>query len=183
MSDSEQQQPWAILAHVRKPQGRVGEVFADILTDFPEKFAERKRLFLLPPKGEARELSLEDHWLHKGGVVLKFVGVDDINAAELLKGFEVAIPVEERVPLGEDEVYISDLIGCVLVDVSGAEPVVVGTVTGVDKTAGPVDLLEVEREGTGKDELLVPFAKAYLRKLDVAGRRVEMALPEGLTEL
>ena len=39
--------PWAVLAHVRRPQGRKGEVFADILTDFPEKFAERRRLWLV----------------------------------------------------------------------------------------------------------------------------------------
>ena len=38
---------WAWLARIRRPQGRKGEVFADILTDFPEKFAERRRVWLL----------------------------------------------------------------------------------------------------------------------------------------
>jgi 16S rRNA processing protein RimM len=44
---------WVWLAHIRRPQGRKGEVFADLLTDFPEKFSERKKLWLLPSNSEA----------------------------------------------------------------------------------------------------------------------------------
>jgi 16S rRNA processing protein RimM len=181
---------WVWLARIRRTQGRKGEVFADILTDFPEKFAERKRLWLLPTARPAnaqeadvpapREVELAAHWLHKGGVVLHFVGVGSISDAEKLAGLVVAIPVAERAGLGEDEVYIGDLIGCVLVDVAGAEPVVVGAIEDVDTSAGPAPLLVV-REARG--EVLVPFAQTYLRRMDVEGRRVEMALPEGLVEL
>jgi 16S rRNA processing protein RimM len=32
-------------------------------------------------------------------------------------------------------------------------------------------------------EVLVPFAKSYLRRIDLEAKRVEMALPEGLAEL
>jgi 16S rRNA processing protein RimM len=187
---------WVWLARIRRTQGRKGEVFADILTDFPEKFVERKRLWLLPEGGAARsaggavapgasvaaprEVELAAHWLHKGGIVLHFVGVDSISDAEKLAGWVVAIPRAERAGLGEDEVYIGDLIGCVLVDVAGAESVVVGEIEDVDKTAGPAPLLLVRGK---RGEVLVPFAQSYLRKLDVEGKRVEMVLPEGLVEL
>jgi 16S rRNA processing protein RimM len=179
---------WTWLARIRRPQGRKGEVFADILTDFPEKFAERRRLWLLPegapPKAgrvaAPRDVELVNHWLHKGGVVLHFSGVDSINDAETLAGLIVAIPQAERAALGEEETYIGDLIGCALVDVAGAEPVQVGEIEDVDRTAGPVALLVVR--GTG-GEILVPFAKSYLRKIDLNAKRVEMALPEGLVDL
>ena len=119
------------LALIRRPQGRKGEVFADILTDFPEKFAERRQLWLLRGSSGAggatsaaakaspapREVELIGHWLHKGGIVLHFAGVDSISAAEELAGLVVAIPLAERATLAEDEVYIGDLIGCTLVDV------------------------------------------------------------------
>jgi 16S rRNA processing protein RimM len=197
-------EPWVWLARIRRTQGRKGEVFADILTDFPEKFAERKRLWLLREAagsgrtarpanvsgggaGDAgpREVELVAHWLHKGGIVLHFAGVDSISDAERLAGLVVAIPRTERAGLGEDEVYIGDLIGCVLVDVAplgiaGAEAVLVGEIEDVDRTAGPVPLLVVRGV---RGEVLVPFAKNYLRKLDVERKRVEMALPEGLVEL
>ena len=175
---------WVWLARIRRPQGRKGEVFAEILTDFPEKFAERKRLWLLRENEEPRPVELQAHWLHKAGgqsgVVLHFAGVESISEAEALAGLIVALPFEERAALGEDEVYIADLIGCELIDVAGAEPVPVGRIENVDRSAGPVPLLIIQGK---KGEVLVPFAKSYLRRLDLAGGRVEMALPEGLLDL
>jgi 16S rRNA processing protein RimM len=177
---------WVWLAQIRHPQGRKGEVYADILTDFPEKFADRKRLWLLPGDSAAgsvaltREVELVAHWQHKGGIVLHFAGVDSISAAETLKGLIVAVPRAERAALAEDEVYTGDLMGCALIDVAGAEPVTVGEIENVDRTSGPVALLVV-RGVAG--EVLVPFAKSFLRKIDLNAKRVEMALPAGLVEL
>ena len=178
----EQRQQWVWLARIRHTQGRKGEVFADILTDFPEKFADRRRLWLLAESASSapREVELIHHWLHKGGVVLHFSGVDSISAAETLRSLIVAIPLAERAPLGEDEVYVADLIGCTLFDVAGEAPVPIGEIEDVDRSAGPVALLVV-RGLAG--EVLIPFAKSYLRKLDLEAKRVEMALPEGLADL
>lgn len=179
-----QEPQWTWLARIRRPQGRKGEVFADILTDFPEKFAERRHLWLVPDNRSVapREAALANHWPHKGGIVLHFSGVDSINDAETLAGLIVAIPRAERAPLAEDETYIGDLIGCALVDVAGATPQVIGEIEDVDRSAGPVALLVVRASGS-VDEILVPFAKSYLRTIDLAAKRVEMALPEGLIDL
>jgi 16S rRNA processing protein RimM len=190
---------WAWLARIRRTQGRKGEVFAEILTDFPDKFSERKRLWLMqsappanvssavvPAQETPREVELVHHWLHKGGVVLHFAGVDSISAAEQLIGLGVAIPRSERAPLNEDEAYIGDLIGCALVDVAGPTPATIGQIEDVDTAAGPAPLLVVRPSAPSAhqdDEILVPFAKSYLRRLDLEARRVEMALPEGLIDL
>ena len=177
---------WVWLARLRRPQGRKGEVFADILTDFPEKFSERKRLWLLAEAAAAgasalpREVELIAHWLHKGGIVLHFAGIDSISAAEILNGLVVAIPRAERAALPEDEVYVGDLIGCDLIDVAGDLAETLGEIEDVDRTAGPVALLVVRG---ARGEILIPFAKSYLRRLDLAAKRVEMALPEGLADL
>lgn len=194
------QEEWAWLARIRRPQGRKGEVFAELLTDFPEKFADRRSLWLVAddavarlagkkvpsePKFVPRPVELIAHWLHKGGVVLHFAGVESISQAEELAGLVVAIPRAERVSLGEDEAYISDLVGCTLFDVSGAEPFAVGKIEDVDRSMGPQNIgfapLLVVRSAAG--EVLVPFAKNYLRKINLDAKRVEMALPEGLVDL
>jgi len=182
------EQAWVWLARIRKTQGRKGEVLAEILTDFPEKFVERKRVWLLYGAGTegetAREAALDSHWLNKGqagGIVLHFAGVDSIDEAEKLRRLVVAIPRADRVALGEDEVYVGDLIGCQLVDVAPEVAQVIGEIEDVDRDAGPVALLVVK--GAGGEEILVPFAKAFLRRIDLDGKRVEMALPEGLIEV
>jgi 16S rRNA processing protein RimM len=182
---------WVWLALIRRSQGRKGEVFADILTDFPEKFSERRHLWLFPadtpdtghPAADSsapRPIELTAHWLHKGGIVLHFAGVHSISEAEALIGMAVVIPRDERAPLGDDEVYISDLIGCTVIDVTAPQPVTIGTIEDVDRTAGPVALL-VLRGAAG--EVIIPFAKSYLRSIDLENKRVEMALPEGLADL
>jgi 16S rRNA processing protein RimM len=205
MTGGEQPNPWIWLARILRPQGRKGEVFAHLLTDFPERFSQRRDLWLLSPEpagagsksahaqssGSApapasRRVELVHHWLHKGGIVLHFAGVDSISAAEALAGLCVAIPRSERAVLGEDEAYIGDLIGCTLVDLAGAgesglKPAEVGVIEDVDRQSGPVALLVAR--GPAGDEILVPFAKSYLRRIDLDARRVEMELPEGLIDL
>ena len=192
---------WVWLARIKRTQGRKGEVFAEILTDFPEKFAERRRLFLLredasKPSAEAvpREVELVHHWLHKGGGVLHFAGVDSISAAEELTGYIVAIPKAERAALEPGDVYIGDLIGCVLLDVADPEPRIVGEIEDVDRSGGSVAMLVIRPEASQQDsesasqrarnqEILIPFAKDYLRRVDLDARRVEMVLPDGLLDL
>jgi 16S rRNA processing protein RimM len=173
---------WVLLAHIVRPQGRHGEVLADIFTDFPEHFAQRKRLFLRPPaKSQAdaiREVKVVSHWLHKGRVVLKFAQVDSMGEAENLRGFDLVIPREERMPLSGDAVYVSDLLGVRVIDVSHGGFTDVGEITDVEPE-GPGPAMLVVR-GQGGDEILIPFVRAYLRKVDLEGNRLEMDLPEGL---
>lgn len=178
-----------------RPQGRHGEILADILTDFPERFSERKRLFLVPsesahhsvPRNQPpREIILEHHWLHKGRIVFKFAGIDSINDADTLRGLDVAIPVEERAPLTDGSIYISDLIGCEVVDlgekstmeVMDSSEHAVGRVVDVEREAS----LLVAKDANG-DEVLIPFVQAYLVRIDIASRRIEMRLPPGLLEI
>lgn len=177
MTGAEHNSEWVLVAHIVRPQGRNGELLAEILTDFPERFAERSQLTLLHPqeKMPPRAVTVEDYWLHKGRIVFKLQGVDSISDAETLRGFDLAISRSERAPLDEDTVYIDDLIGCHILDLGGGGDI--GVITDVDRESTSAPLLVV---GKGKEELLIPFVKAYLKKIDIAGKRLEMTLPEGL---
>jgi 16S rRNA processing protein RimM len=182
---------WALLAHLVRPQGRHGEILADILTDFPERFSERKRLFLVPSESGGsvaarnlppREIVLERHWLHKGRIVFKFAGVDSINDAETLRGLDVAIPAAERAPLADGAMYISDMLGCEVIDLGGGSGSETGTSIGqvveVDRAAA----LLVVADARGA-EILIPFAQAYLVRVDLEAKRIEMRLPAGLLDI
>ena len=75
---------------------------------------------------------------------------------------------------------LAGVLAGVLVDVAGGEAVTVGEIENVDRSGGAAPLLVVRG---ARGEVLIPFAKSYLRRIDLAGRRVEMALPEGLVDL
>jgi 16S rRNA processing protein RimM len=158
------------------PQGRRGEVAAELHTSFPERFAERTELSGLATDGRRRELQLEEHWFHKGYVVLKFAGVESISDAERLAGMELQIPAEQRAELKEGAAYVSDLVGCEVEN----RGTVVGTVADVQFGAGEAPLLVVKR---GEQEFLVPYAEAFLRHVNLPARRIEFELPEGLLEV
>lgn len=169
------------IARITKTQGRHGELAADILTDFPEKFAERKQLSLLLPGGKRRAVQLTSHWFHKDRVVLKFFGVENISDAQSFIDAEVQIPVEQRVPRvhveAEGSFYIDDLIGCQVFDQGRA----IGKVTQVQFGAGAAPLLVlVDPSGEEHD---IPFASEYLACADVAKKTLDFNLPEGMLDI
>jgi 16S rRNA processing protein RimM len=188
------------IARVVKVQGRVGEVAAELHTDFPERFEQRRTLYAWNAEGkiERRELHLEEYWPHKGGIVFKFEGVDSIEEAETLLGSEIQIPAEERAELEQGACYVSELLGCLVVEVSG-EPRDVGRVVDVNFGAGTAPLLIVKDEALmaetqqtpplreqaheGGKEFMIPFVESFTKKLDLKGKLIEMKLPEGLLEL
>lgn len=179
------EQTWVHIARLIRPQGRRGEVLAEILSDFPERFTEMRSAFLWRSNNlPVIPITVEQSWLHKGKVVLKFAHVDSISAAEEMRGAEVVIPPAERMSLESEEIYISDLIGCELVQVPSigtTPPCVLGTIRDVIQQKQTADLLIVAGEDGVEYE--IPFAKAYVVKIDVVGRRLEMRLPPGLLEV
>lgn len=167
------------IARIVRPQGRRGEVLAELLTDFPEKFSERRQLWLgFEGKPEPRECLLENHWLHKGRVVLKFAGIDSISSAEALSGMLVQIPTESRSQLELGAAYVSDLIGSTLFDVSQNRNI--GTIRDAQQGAGTAPLLIVDSAGK---ELEIPFAEEFIVRFNASKKLLEMNLPKGLLEV
>ena len=158
-----------------KTQGRHGEVAAELHTDFPERFEERRRIFALADDGTRRELQVESFWPHKGQIVLQFAGVESISDAETLIGAELQIPVSQRAELESGEEYVSALVGCTVWDADRE----IGKVTDVRFGAGEAPLLVVQ----GDKEYEIPFAQAFLQNVDVGRKEIRMLLPEGMLEV
>jgi 16S rRNA processing protein RimM len=163
------------------PQGRHGEVLAELHTDFPERFQQRRELSGLVADGTRRELLLEEHWFHKGGIVLKFAGVDSISDAEQLAGCEIQIPREQRAELEPGATYVSELIGCQVWAVGESGPRLLGPIAEIQFAGGAAPLLVVS--GDAGQEFLLPYAEEFLKAVDLEGRRIEMRLPDGLLEM
>ncbi|MDT7780701.1 MAG: rRNA processing protein RimM [Acidobacteriota bacterium] len=167
-----------IVARVAKARGLKGEVAADLLTDFPERFDWVEELIAVFPGGRRRErLELEGHWPHGDRVVLKFRGFDSPEEAAALAGCELAVPESEAVELEEGEFYDWQLEGCLVETIEGRP---LGTVREVLHTGGEAPVLiirdEVEREN------LVPLALSICVEIDVSAKLIRVDAPEGLLE-
>jgi 16S rRNA processing protein RimM len=167
------------IARILRPQGRKGEVAAEILTDFPERFQQRQTVFLEVPGGVPQSVTLEGGWPHKGRIILKFSGVDSIDSASRLRGRAVLIPWEDRTPLPQHHYYHSELRGCRVVWERGGREI--GTVESVEPTGG-VDVLHI-RPPEGNAEVLIPLAQEICTRIDVASRTIVIDPPEDLLEL
>ncbi|MGA7445403.1 MAG: ribosome maturation factor RimM [Terriglobales bacterium] len=173
---------WITLAVVIKTQGRRGEVAVELHTDVPGRFRQGLRLWALAKDGQRREVTVEDLWPHKNFLVLKLLGVETINDAEPLVGAELQVPRKERAQLEPGWTYLSDLIGCTVFD----GPREIGEIEDVQFGAGEAPLLVVwdkDKEQRSKLPYEIPFADAFLEKLDLERKQVRMKLPEGLLEV
>ena len=175
------------LARVLKTQGRRGEVAVEVHSDVPDRFVEGMHLLALDDAGQRRELKVEELWPHKGHLVLKFAGIDSISGAESLLRCELQIPRAERAELEPGWTYISDLAGCTVFDGDRE----IGQIQSVEFGAGEAPLLIVS-SGDGSPRKTggrpvapyeIPFAEAYLVKVDSAAKQVRMRLPEGMLEI
>ncbi len=166
-----------IVARAVRTRGLKGELVADILTDFPERFENVSELSAVAPNGTRQQLELEDYWFQNERMVLKFAGYDTIDSAKALVGFEFGLPEAERVELDEGEFYDWELEGCSVETKSGS---VVGKVREVMRTGG-VELLVVE--GEESPEVLIPLAETIVVEIDVANKKIVIDPPEGLLEL
>lgn len=165
------------LARATKTRGLKGEIVAELLSDFPDRFESITRIFGIGPEGERRELELADHWFQNNRVVLKFAGYDTIESAQALVGFEFALPEAERVELAEGEFYDWELEGCA-VEVAPDSPI--GKVSKILRTGG-VELLVVD-DGVGREHF-IPMAQAIVVSIDIRNRRILIDPPEGLLDL
>ncbi len=172
----ESAEPLIVVARAVKTRGLKGQIVADLLTDFPERFADVSELIAVGPGNKRIAVELEDHWFQKNRVILKLKDFDSIEASSALIGYDFAVPEAERVQLEEGSFYDWELEGCIVNTVAGKQ---VGTVTGILATGG-VPLLEVK---DAERDYLVPLVEAIVTEVDIEKKRILIDPPEGLLEL
>ena len=165
-----------VVARAVRPRGLKGEIVAELLTDFPERFEEIEELVAVSPGGERSTKRLEDYWFQNDRVILKFAGYDDVETAKQLVGFEFAVPESERVPLPEDHYYDWELEGCT-VNIGDES---IGQVSSVLKTGGAEILVVTDQSGK---ERLIPLADSIVVAVDAAKKMIVVDPPEGLLDL
>ena len=165
-----------VIARAVRPRGLKGEIVAELLTDFPDRFEDVEELVLVSPSGERKTGHLENFWFQNDRVILKLAGYDDVETAKELVGFEFAVPESERVPLPDDHYYDWELEGCT-VKVGDQS---IGKVSSVIKTGGTEILVIADESGK---ERLIPLAESIVVEIDAEGKTIVVDPPEGLLDL
>ncbi|HEX6124553.1 MAG TPA: ribosome maturation factor RimM [Pyrinomonadaceae bacterium] len=163
------------IAKIAKPRGLRGEVVADVLTDFPERFEGLATVIALLPDGTRTDLKIENSWFQKDRIILKFAGVDSIDDAEKLRDFEICVPETAAVELDQGEFFDWQLEDCSVDTINGDH---IGTVRELMRTGGTENLVVVN---AGK-EYLIPFAESICTEVDVEKKTIIVDLPEGLLD-
>ena len=162
---------------IRKAHGVRGEASVEAWTDSPERFQELSAVTLVSPdESRIRESRIESVRFHAGRALVKFEGIDAPEDLRELHGWTVEIPESEARSLDADEYFLHDLVGLTLVDAEGQTR---GVVTDVLEGGGGI-LLTAKHEGRSFD---VPFAADICTTIDLAAKRIVVALPEGLDDL
>jgi 16S rRNA processing protein RimM len=159
-----------IAGEIGKPHGVSGEVYVVRISDDPHRFDPGSRLI----HADGRELEIQSSRTHHDRLLVKFIDVDDREAAEALRG-TLFVPATARRQLDESEYWADDLIGCTVRKLEGKA---VGRVVEV-RPAPAQDLLVVE---SANGESLVPLVADIVKSVDVEDKIVTIDPPEGLID-
>lgn len=159
------------IGQIVAPHGVRGDVRIYPDTDFPKRFLKMKYGYI-----DGKKYEVESARLHKRVVLMKFVGVDDRNAAELLVKKDLQVPREDLVPLQKGQHYIYDILGSAVYDFQGHE---LGKLTDVLRT-GSNDVYVVTADD-GKETLLAAIPDV-IKSIDESAKKIVVDPPEWVDE-
>jgi 16S rRNA processing protein RimM len=160
---------------ITSTHGIKGEVKVFPTTDDNNRFKKLKDCFV-EYKNEMLPMKAKGCKFFKNMVILHFEGMDDINEVEKYKQCKLYVDREHAVPLGEDEYFMTDLIGMQVVTEEGRQ---LGNLQEIIPT-GANDVYVVADED--KKELLLPAIKECILSVDMAKKLMTVHLMKGMED-
>lgn len=162
---------------ILSPHGLKGEVKVNATTDFPEeRLANGSRLFI-KNSDQYHELIVDGARRHKQFYLVKFEEIDDIDQAEKVCGKELYVAETDQQELPEGSYYFKDILNCPVYDAETGEKL--GVLANIE-TPGANDIWEIKPEH-GKS-FWIPNIESVVNKVDLANKRIEVTLLEGLRD-
>ncbi len=159
-----------IVGYILAPWGIKGEVKVEVATDFPERFAPRKVVYL-----NTRPLEIESCRPHKQHLVVKLATIDSVEDAEKLRGQDLTIPSSELYPLPEGQYYTFQLIGLKVLTTDGEHLGQIADIT----TPASNDVYIVKGK---RGEILIPAIEDVVKSIDLEEGKIIIEAIEGLLD-
>lgn len=165
-----------LVGRIARAHGNRGQVIVDPATDFPEERFKAGSVLHVNRGAATESLTVANVRFHRGRPIIGLAGIDTMDAAEALAGTELRVGLDALQPLPAGSYYHHDLIGC-SVDTPHGETI--GRVRGVEGEGAGSRLVVESRNG----DVLIPMVDGICLEVDVAGRKIVVAPPEGLLDL
>ncbi len=163
------------IGKILNAHGIRGELKVEPLTDNPERYKILEQVYLEDRKKNYTLYDVEFVRFHKGNVLIKLAGIDDMDAAKLVKNQHLAINKSDRMPLEEGAYYIDDLIGLQVFE----DDRPIGVLKDVlQPGANDVYVLD----STIYPDLYIPALKSVILSVDLENKRMDVKLPKGLVD-
>jgi 16S rRNA processing protein RimM len=163
-----------IVGEVARAHGIAGTVRVVPVTDFPEHLLALEHAVIVSG-GAASQVRVERAQADGRWVLMKFAGIDTLEAAERLRGATLQIPASQAVPLPPGQFYLFQVVG---LEVRTPEGRAIGRVVDVLRT-GSNDVYVV-RPPEGGPEIFLPAVDSCVEKIDPAAGELVARLPEWL---
>jgi len=159
------QEHLVIVGSIIKPHGVKGEVAVEIYGDSSDFFFSGRRFLLKRKNHSDKFMEIDTVRCHKERALIFFKGIDNRDAAEGLRHFDLLIDKDDLPSLVSDEYYHFEILEARVQDVDGK---FVGKVRSVLET-GASSVLEIQ---TPKMTFLLPFVEEYVLKVDRRKREI-----------
>ncbi len=163
------------IGKVANTHGVKGEIKVMPLTDDVQRFERLKWVYL--EKGDRLlKYTIQGVKYSKGMVILKLAEINDMAAAEEIKGLFLKVDRDNAVKLEEGSFFICDILDSRVFDEQGK---LLGNLKEVLRT-GSNDVYVVKDENNR--EILIPALKSVVREVSLENKRLTVSLPEGLVD-
>lgn len=150
-----------VIGKFRRPHGLMGEMFFEVMTDFPDRLKHGKEIFV----GETHELmKIQSSRAHRDGLLLSLEGINDRDLAAIYTNQLVFVKIDQVPALEEGRYYHHELIGMLVDNESGNR---LGIIQEILETGANDVLVIITKEGK---EILLPAVDEVIIRVDMESR-------------
>jgi len=150
---------------ILKPKGLKGEMKVEVITDFPESFLSRQEYYAGKSVDSVERLKVKKASLAGGFAWLFFDGIDNMEKAEALSGWQLFVEEDQLLPQPDNRAYLHEIIGMKVLD---RHRRVVGVVTNVI-TMPAHEVYEVQVDGK---KILLPAIDEFVEEFNLGEKYI-----------
>ena len=159
-----------VIGQILAPWGNKGKLKVKVLTDFPQRFIPSAKVYV-----SQQPMTIDSVVWHKGNAIIQLSTIDNIEAAQRLRGQPLEIHRSQLKSLPEGQYYHFQLIG---LEVWTTQGELLGNITEILTTESN-DIYIVRGI---KGESLIPAIEDVVKSIDLNEGRIVIEPIEGLLD-